>query len=324
MEYGIAVDIGATNLRVALAKPDGSIVRKVTERTVKKGDNLALSKQIIRIIEKILYETGIDARDIAGIGIGSIGPLDIKKGIIIKPANLPFKNVPLVEPLEEKFELRVTLLNDCTSAVVGEKYYGLGREFDNLVYITISTGIGGGVYVDGHLLLGKDGNAHEIGHLVVDPEGRLMCGCGSRGHWEAYCSGSGIPNFARLLIREEYNKLYMESLLGKMSEYKPEHIDAKMVYEAAKNGDKLALEIVNRVNFYNAIGFADVINVYDPSLITVGGSVALYNSNIILPYIIENTPKYIINKMPKIEITPLGDEIVLLGAVAASFRGFDL
>ncbi|MCD6563156.1 MAG: ROK family protein [Thermoproteales archaeon] len=324
MRYGIGVDIGATNLRVAIARRDGVIIKKLSEKTVKGGDNLALPNQIIGMIERLLHETGLDLEEICGIGIGSIGPLDIRKGIIIKPANLPFENVPLVEPLEDRFHIRVTLLNDCTSAVVGEKYYGSGKNVENLVYVTISTGIGGGVYVDGHLLLGKDGNAHEIGHLVVDPEGRLLCGCGSKGHWEAYCSGSGIPRFARLLIEEHYKEQYHKSLLGEMSGYNLDAIDAKMVYDAAKVYDNLAIKIVERINFYNAIGFADVINVYDPSLITVGGSVALHNSEIILPYVLNKTPKYVINKMPEIKITTLGDEIVLLGAIAASFKGLDL
>lgn len=324
MRYGIGVDIGATNLRVAIARRDGVIIKKLSEKTVKGGDNLALPNQIIGMIERLLHETGLDLEEICGIGIGSIGPLDIRKGIIIKPANLPFENVPLVEPLEDRFHIRVTLLNDCTSAVVGEKYYGSGKNVENLVYVTISTGIGGGVYVDGHLLLGKDGNAHEIGHLVVDPEGRLLCGCGSKGHWEAYCSGSGIPRFARLLIEEHYKEQYYKSLLGEMSGYNLDAIDAKMVYDAAKVYDSLTIKIVERINFYNAIGFADVINVYDPTLITVGGSVALHNSEIILPYVLNKTPKYVINKMPEIKITTLGDEIVLLGAIAASFKGLDL
>jgi len=324
MRYGIGVDIGATNLRVAIARRDGVIIKKLSEKTVKGGDNLALPNQIIGMIERLLHETGLDLEEICGIGIGSIGPLDIRKGIIIKPANLPFENVPLVEPLEDRFHIRVALLNDCTSAVVGEKYYGSGKNVENLVYVTISTGIGGGVYVDGHLLLGKDGNAHEIGHLVVDPEGRLLCGCGSKGHWEAYCSGSGIPRFARLLIEEHYKEQYYKSLLGEMSGYNLDAIDAKMVYDAAKVYDSLTIKIVERINFYNAIGFADVINVYDPSLITVGGSVALHNSEIILPYVLNKTPKYVINKMPEIKITTLGDEIVLLGAIAASFKGLDL
>ncbi|RLF05180.1 MAG: ROK family protein [Thermoprotei archaeon] len=320
MEYGIGVDIGATNIRVAIATPEGKIIKKLAEKTVRKGDNLALSRQIIRMVEETLKDTRISLDKVSGIGIGSIGPLDIKKGIIVKPANLPFENVPLVEPLEEYFELPVTLLNDCTTAVVGERYYGIGKGVDNLVYITISTGIGGGVYVDGHLLIGKDGNAHEIGHLIVDPEGKLECGCGCRGHWEAYCSGSGIPQYARLLINEYYKDYYPRSLLGKMSGYNPENIDAKMVYDAAKAKDMLALKIVEKINFYNTLGIADIINVYDPSLITIGGSVALKNSELILPYIIENTPKYIINRMSEIRITPLGDDIVLLGAIAMAFK----
>jgi len=212
--------------------------------------------------------------------------------------------------------LPVYILNDCVTAVVGEHHFGIGKNIDNLVYITLSTGIGGGVYVDSHLLIGKDGNAHEIGHIVIDYEGRLVCGCGKRGHWEAYCSGKNIPNFVRLLLRDKAEKAEKSPLFKLANEGT---LTAKDVFDAAKRGDSFAREVVKEIGRLNAIGFANVTNVYDPELITVGGSVALNNPKLVLEPIKRYINEYVINRPPRIEITPLGGDIVLLGALALVF-----
>jgi predicted NBD/HSP70 family sugar kinase len=145
-----------------------------------------------------------DPARVAGIGLASIGPLDLKRGGMAKPANLPYEFVALVGPLEEALGIKVHLMNDANAAALGEWTFGAGRTHDNLAYVTISTGIGGGAIVDRHLLIGKDGNAAEIGHVVVDPTGRLTCGCGRKGHWEAYCSGRNLPRLAMMLDQRHW------------------------------------------------------------------------------------------------------------------------
>ncbi len=314
--YAVGIDLGATNLRVVLADKNGKFKIKLSEPTVKTGTSESLISQIIELIERSIRQANIKTEEIIGIGIGSIGPLDMKRGWLLNPPNIPFRDVPIVPRLEEHFGVPATLLNDCTTAVIGEKYFGAGKEHDNLVYITISTGIGGGAYVDGHLLLGKDGNAVEVGHTVVDAEGRLICGCGKKGHWEAYCSGTGIPKLARLILEKKGIKGPEETLILKMAKGDPSKITAKIVFEAAKKRDKLALEIVDLIGRYNAAGIANVIDAYDPSLITIGGSVALYNEELILNPIRRYVIEYAINRIPEIIITPLREDVVLYGAVA--------
>jgi len=314
------VDIGATNLRVALGDEEGRVLKRAVRRTPREGDELAVSREICRMVRELLTEAELS--EVVGIGVGTIGPLDIRRGVIVNTPNLPFERIPVKEPLEEEFGLPVTVLNDCVAAVLGEWRFGLGRGLRNLVYITLSTGIGGGAVVDGHLLLGKDGNAHEIGHIVIDQEGRLVCGCGKRGHWEAYCSGSNIPNFVRLLLEEKSPGEVEGSLLLRMAS-SPSNITAKLLFDAAKRGDRLALEIVEEIGRLNAIGFANVINVYDPELITVGGSVALNNPELVLPPIRRYVGDYAINRVPRIELTPLGGDVVLLGALASVLHGLE-
>ena len=209
------------------------------------------------------------------------------------------------------------MANDCVTAVWGEKVFGLGKGYENVVYITISTGIGGGMIVNDLLLLGKMGNAHEIGHIVVDVSGKMRCGCGGYGHWEAYASGANIPKFASLLLREwslsdeekgsRIYKAYKESLLS-----------SELIYSAAKEGDRLALRIIDEVNKYNLAGFENIVNLYDPEVITVGGSVALKNKELVIDRIREGLKRSlgVVTSLPKIEPTAFEDDIVLIGAIA--------
>jgi len=315
--YGVGVDLGATYVRTALADPEGVIIDKLVERTPKQGDNMAIPRLIASMIKKLLDKTGVKTDELRGIGIGSIGPLNIETGVLINPPNIPFKNVPLTEPLHREFHVPVFLLNDCTAAVVGEKHFGAGKDVENLVYVTISTGIGGGAYVDGHLLLGKEGNAVEIGHTVVDAEGKLICGCGKPGHWEAYSSGTGIPKLARLVFEENREK-YAESMLIKRFGSSLRGLTSKDVYNAAKEGDEFASRVVERANFYNSIGMANIIQAYDPEIITIGGSVALNNVELVINPLHSLVERFAINSIPKIIPTPLGGDVVLYGAVALS------
>lgn len=318
MSIVLGVDLGATNVRVALSDVEGRILLKRTGRTT-GGTGLDVVRQIVEMGRNALSSLGLTDRSLKAVGVGSIGPLDLKKGLIVNPPNLRVGIIPIVEGIEKHFNAPVKLLNDCVAAVLGEKRFGAGRNMENLVYVTISTGIGGGAIVDGHLLLGKDGNAHEVGHIVVDKEGLLECGCGKRGHWEAYCSGSGMVNYAKLLLKEwcvDFDK----SSLRKLFQEDFSNAAPKMLFEAAREGDEVALRIIGEIGVLNAIGFANIVNAYDPELITVGGSVALFNSELILEPVKKNIPKYAINRLPEITITPLREDAVLYGALAAALE----
>ena len=306
----VAVDIGATNVRVASGDEQG-LGEKVSERTDVDHGPEGISDQLIRMVKALGME------EISAIGVGSIGPIDVCTGSIVETPNLPFESIPVQKPLASEFRVPLRMLNDCTAAVLGEKEYGAGRGLQHLVYVTLSTGLGGGAIVDGHVLVGKDGNAVEVGHLTIDPDSPLVCGCGKRGHWEAYSSGSNIPNYARLLLREVEDE---GSLLLELTGGDPEGITPEIVFEAARDGDPTALTIVRRIGEVNAIGFADIVNVFDPQLITVGGSMALNNPDLILEPILENIDRHLINRRPEIMITPLGEDVVLYGALALALR----
>jgi len=310
----VGIDLGATNLRAALGDLEHGIVRVVKERTTSSGSSEDLLNQLIEIVKRVASEK---LGEIEAIGIGSIGPLDVKRGVLVRSANARFRNVPIVERLSREFKIPVYMLNDCTTAALGEKVFGAAKKLSNFVYVGIGTGIGGGVFVDGRLLLGKDGNAAEIGHMTIDLGDGLPCGCGGRGHWEAYCSGSGIPSFVKSWIiskrlEDLKNPLVDMAMRGEMT--------SKHLFDYAKAGDELALEIVEEIGRINAICFANLINLFDPELITVGGSIALKNPNLILDPIKRYVGRYVINRLPEIRLTPLGENIVLYGAIALALK----
>jgi glucokinase len=301
----VAVDIGATNIRVA-AGDENRLNAKRSEATDRLNGPEGVSKQIARMIRSLEVKP-------KAIGVGSIGPLDLKMGAIGATPNFAFKHIPIVVPLEEDLGVPVRIANDCGAAVIGEQVYGAGRGMSNIFYVTFSTGLGGGAIVDGNPLNGKDGNAPEIGHLVIDKETELVCGCGCRGHWEAFCSGANIPNFARILFRD---RDLGKGLLGKMVGGDLGRLTSEIVFNAAKRGDADALYVVSEVGKVNAVGFADIVNAFDPELITIGGSVALNNPELILEPIQRGVDAYIINRKPKIMLTPLGADVVLYGGLA--------
>ncbi|MDP2900724.1 MAG: ROK family protein [Candidatus Bathyarchaeota archaeon] len=305
----VAVDIGATNIRVAVGDV-GGILAKRSEATDRLNGPEGIPRQIARMVRGLGCEP-------SAIGVGSIGPLDVRRGAIGETPNFVFKHIPVVGPLASEFGVPVEIVNDCNAAVIGEHAYGAGRGVENLFYVTLSTGLGGGAIVDGHPLGGKDGNAPEIGHITLDLDSELVCGCGCRGHWEAYCSGANIPNYARLLLRGRNlrgSKL-MEMVGGDLG-----GLTSEAVFEAAKMGDENAILVVEAVGRANAVGFADIVNAFDPELITIGGSVALNNPDMILGPILAGIDAHLINRRPEIMITPLGADVVLYGGLAIAER----
>ncbi len=317
MKLFLGIDVGATWTRLALH--DGSsIVRKIVFRTPREEDPYCIANAIIERIRSDLrdYVDRVEA-----VGVGSIGPLDLRKGVIVGAPNIPAKRVELAVPIMEELRKPVYLANDCVAAVWGEKLFGAGRGHDNVVYVTISTGIGGGMILNGSLLLGKMGNGHEIGHMVVDAERRLRCNCGGYGHWEAYCSGANIPRFASYIIeRLPPTHAYRSSKLYAL--WEEGRIRSEDVYRLAREGDPLALKVVEEITKLNIAGFENVVNIYDPEIVTVGGSVALNNVDLVIEPVKQaiESGRGLVTEPPKIVPTPLGGDAVLLGAVAIAME----
>lgn len=305
-DLAITIDLGASNLRAALISKDGKILKKISLKTPGgKNAKNDISGIIIKLIENILKQA--DQSKISGIGISVGSPINQEKGEIVNPPNMNFKNLPIVSILKKHFKIPIILLNDCNAAVLGEKFFGGAKNYKNIVYITISSGIGGGALIDDRLINGKNGSAAEIGHFIIDTKYNFLCSCKKGfGHWEGYCSGNNLPRFFNQWIK--LNKI----------DYKNPVSNSEDIFGRARNSDKVILKFLKEIGKINGRGISNVIAAYNPEIIILGGAVILKNRNFIIPYFKKNIDRFL--SVPKISTTRLGDNVSLCGSAAMVFN----
>jgi len=306
----LAIDLGGTQIRAALADAQGTLLARAATRTHAEEGPEAVIGRIIECAERVLE--GVDRSRVLGVGVGAPGPIDPWTGVLYNPPNLPgWEAVPLAERLAAALGLPVQAGNDANLAALGEHRFGAGRGVDDLVYMTVSTGIGGGIITGGQLMVGARGFAGEIGHQTLEPEGPV-CSCGQRGHLEALAAGPAIAREARRALREGAVSL-MEELVDDL-----EHITAEMVAEAAARGDAVARQILERAAFYIGLGLVNVIHIVEPQRIIVGGGVSRAG-NLLFDPIRRTVEERLMSPVYHgVDILPaaLGDDVGLLGAVA--------
>lgn len=306
----IVVDIGASKIRIGLATFE-KVVEKIVLQTPRVGDEYTIANLIIdKIVEK--YGSYIDR--VRAISIATIGPLDIRKGAVVNTTNLPIKNFELLEPIKSFFKKPVYVVNDAVASVYGEKQFGSLLDYSNIVYITMSTGIGGGVIVDNHLLIGKMGNAHEVGHIVVKYDDGLPCGCGGRGHWESYAGGANIPKLAQYLAsKTKYSsEAYFKAIKNELSP--PD------LFQYYRFGDYFAKSVVDEIIRVSIAGLATVTNLYDPEIIVIGGPVFLNNIDILYKPLVDGLNEEVVTEKPVVKPSVLRDDAGLYGALAVAIN----
>jgi glucokinase len=308
----VGVDLGGTQIRAALADGEGRILRRTSCLTLAEEGVESVMGRIKESIYEVMGST--DRGQLQGIGFVAPGSLDPRKGVIIDAVNLPgWRNIPLKDLMEEEFGLPVVVGNDANLAALAEQRFGAGQGVSDLIYITVSTGIGGGIMADNRLLLGAQGLAGEVGHQTIEAHGP-RCNCGNIGCLEALAAGPAIAHRARELIRNG-----AETAITDLVGDDLDKITAKEVNQAAQAGDAVAIEIFRQVGFYIGVGIVNLLHLFNPSLIVIGGSVAKAGDLLFEPiratvreramasYYWENTP---------IVPATLGDDVGLLGAVA--------
>lgn len=278
----VGVDIGGTNVVVGLVNTDTGEVSGLRSRATEalQGADRAVTN-VARMVESSLAET-LEAHDasrddVAGMGIGSPGPLDLDEGIVLDAFNLGWKDFPLRAKLSEAVGLAASLDNDANCATYGEWWKGAGRGADSLVGVTLGTGIGGGIILDGRLVHGASGSAAELGHTTISLNGR-RCKCGNYGCLEAYASG---PNIAARAV--EGLEAGAESVLLDLVEGKLEVITAATVYEALTLGDTYAHEVMAETARYLGTGIANIINILNPEVVVVVGGVTRAGEHLFAP-----------------------------------------
>ncbi|MBI4187471.1 MAG: ROK family protein [Chloroflexi bacterium] len=265
----IAVDIGGTNIRVAIVSAAGQVVARESRPTLADEGPQAVIERILSAIAGLLDRGGLEPAQLDGISIAAAGAVDARRGVITASPNLPgWHDVPLQSVIREKFRADTFLTNDANAAALGEHRFGAGRGTSNLVYITVSTGIGGGIIIGGKLYSGSWGSAGEVGHMTIDADGP-RCGCGNDGCLEALASGTAVAREAIARIRQGQASCLADMVKGEVA-----NITAREVEQAARGGDSLASEVILRAATYLGIGVANLINIFDPEMIVIGGGMS--------------------------------------------------
>jgi len=264
--YIVAVDLGGTNISTCLLNGEGRILARDRRPTKTSSGVNEVIGRITSAIEKVIAARKIKLSQIRGIGVGSPGPLDTQTGVIIAPANLiGWKNVPLRDILEKKLKLPVVIGHDAAMATLGEKYYGAGIGVNNLVCATIGTGVGIGIIIEGKLYERSTG---DFGHMIMDRNGP-RCNCGGYGCLERLVGGPQIVQ--RAVERIEGGA---KTLISKIVDDNLNNIEAKTVFEAAKKGDPIALEIVEDIGEILGLAITNVVALLNPELFIIGGMIA--------------------------------------------------
>ncbi len=271
--YYAGVDLGGTKILTAVADGSGSILARSRLPTeVEEGEERIIAN-ICRSLERALDDSGLELEQLEGVGIGSPGPLSISEGVIHATSNLPFADFPLRDMLEAEINLPVHLENDANAAALGEKLFGAGQGSGDQIYITVSTGIGGGIIIDDEVYHGCSDGAGEIGHMIIKPAGPT-CGFGQhRGCLEAMASGTAISREAARLLKNERAHLLAELLEKREIDLEEEEIPGRLIARAARSGDEAVADVYSEMGFYLGLGVANLITLFNPELIVFGGGV---------------------------------------------------
>lgn len=264
----IGIDVGGTNVKIALVNDSGKIIYSNSVPTRAEMGYEYTVNNIKQAIYDLMKETKLEAKDIEGIGFGFPGQVDYKSGVVRLAPNIPgWVEVPIAKMIEDEFHIPTRVDNDVRCAALGELKYGAGKGCENLICITVGTGIGSGLIVNGKLVRGASNAAGEIGHIKLQIHDGPICGCGDTGCMEAFASGPAIVAMAEEYIKGGKSTKYREMANGG-------DITPFIVAEAAKAGDPVARRIFSRIGEYIGIGMASVVNLLNPEKIIVGGGVA--------------------------------------------------
>lgn len=307
MKYCFGVDVGGTTVKIGLFQTDGKIIDKWEIKTRTENHGEAILPDIAKSLAGKLDEHKLEQDDIKGIGIGVPAPVN-SDGIVQNTANLGWGYKEVKREMEELMALPTEVGNDANTAALGEMWQGAGAGEKNMIMVTLGTGVGGGVIVDGRPIVGNNGAGGEIGHFCVNYEEKEHCGCGKTGCLEQYASATGIARLARMRLMKNQD----ESILRKTP---LEEITAKTVFDALKEGDKAAEEIVEEFGAYLGHGMANLAVVADPAVIVIGGGVSKAG-DILLGYVEKyfQEKAFFANKNTKFILAELGNDAGICGA----------
>ncbi|MBR6702766.1 MAG: ROK family protein [Clostridia bacterium] len=309
--YRIGVDLGGTNISVGVVNEDLKIVGRGVVRTNAPRPADQIFDDIAKAIEIAIEDAGIKKEEIVSVGVGTPGTVNKTNGYIEFANNLNFKQVPAKEMLELLLELPVYLDNDANCAALGEAVAGVGKGSKNFVAITLGTGVGSGIIIDGKIINGANYAAGEMGHMVICIDGE-HCNCGRRGCWEQYAS-------ATALIRQTKDamKHHQDSIMWKIVEDNIENTNGRTAFDAMRQGDATGKEVVDRYVYYVAVGLVNIINALQPEFICLGGGIANEKETLLEPvrkHVFRERYSHYSSIQTEIVSAELGNDAGIIGA----------
>ncbi|HUW45104.1 MAG TPA: ROK family protein [Dehalococcoidia bacterium] len=265
----LGVDLGGTKILTAVINSQGKMLSRDHSITPAQKGHEAVIQSILESAHRALEQANFEISELTAVGVGAPGLSNPETGILFTSPHLPgWRDVPLRDIMQERLGKKTFLTNDANAAALGEFYFGAARGVRNFIYITLSTGIGGGIVIDGKIYNGAIGTAGEVGHMTIDAEGPI-CNCGNRGCWETLASGTALAREARHRIKEGVRTSILEYAEGDV-----EKVTAQVIHSAAEQGDSLAKELIARTGYYVGVGLANLINIFNPELIVIGGGLS--------------------------------------------------
>ena len=308
-KYIYGIDIGGTTVKMGLFDEKGDMLEKWEIVTRKENNGENILPDIVKSIKEKNTEKSIETDDILGIGMGVPGPIT-EDGRVLKCANLGWGIFSVADEMSKLTGVeKVKVGNDANVAALGEQWRGGGRGFDNIVMVTLGTGVGGGIIMDGKILTGENGAAGEIGHITVNPKETLTCGCGCKGCLEQYGSATGV-------IRMAKERLEASDKPSELRKFAADEIGGKEVFDAYKAGDELAAEAVNEFAIYLGMGLGNVASVVDTQAFVIGGGLSK-NGPVVIDIVKEQYKKNVMFALKNTEfrLAELGNDAGMYGAV---------
>ncbi|AEE96034.1 ROK family protein [Mahella australiensis] len=276
-KYIAGIDLGGTTIQTVLTDENYNIVTKYKSDTLAKEGPDAVIERMMDAIDHVLEESKLSKEDLLGIGLGIPGLMDIEKGISLFAGNLSWENIQVVQPFKDRFNVPVYMDNDVRVNALGEWYFGAGRGVKNMVLITLGTGVGAGIIIDGKMLRGPQSAAGEVGHMIIVEDGPA-CTCGSRGCLEVFASATGMMRRCKELMLEN-----RDSLLWQMCDGDIDKVRTHMIDKAHDQGDKVGRQVMAETAYYLGIGLTNVVNIFNPELVVIGGGVSKAGERLLGP-----------------------------------------
>lgn len=308
--YNIGIDLGGTNIKVGVVDGDYKIVGKSNIKTNLPRPSEEIAESIVEGVRLACADAGISVSEVNSIGIGTPGVANRNTGVVLYSCNLGFNNFGLGEILSQKLGTQVFVENDANAAAFGEVVNGAGKGYNNVVVVTLGTGVGGGIIIDGKIYTGFNFCGGELGHTVIEYNGR-QCGCGRKGCFEAYSSATALINMTKEAM-EANRASKMWELVGTL-----EQVDGKTAFDGMRAGDKTAIDVVNTYINYLGCGLVNIVNTFQPEILLIGGGICKEGENLTKPldeYIERESYCIDPKRSTKLGIAKLGNDAGIIGA----------